>query len=255
VKFPLNPTKVMGLAPSVTEMLAFILPYDRIVGKTILCDFPSDLKDKPSIVVYPDVDIEKILTLKPDILFTVEGMTPLSTAEKLESLGIPVYYFSFHQLEDVFSNLHLASELLHIDAKNKIDTLKSSLLIKDYKEYNINALGVVSIMPIYVYGVHSLLQDQMRLAGIKNAIKTHEQENYPLISVEELLKMNPDLLIMSGDANENLDAFLATYPQLSHLSCMQKDKIITIDANLLSRPGPRSVECVLELRKKLAELK
>ena len=105
-------------------------------------------------------------------------------------------------------------------------------------------------MPIYVYGVHSLLQDQMKYAGIENAITTHEKENYPLISVEELLKINPDYLIMSGNVDENIEAFLATYPQLSHLKCLQERKIISIDPNLISRPGPRSVDCVLELRKK-----
>lgn len=251
VSVPLHPTRVMGLSPSVTEMLAFVAPVENIIGKTVLCDFPISIESKPSVVVYPDVEIEKIIHLKPDIVFTVEGMTPLSTASKLESLGIPVYYFTFHQLNDVYKNLAKLADLLGVDAESKINTLKERLNISNTTPSDVKVMGLISVMPLYVYGKHSMFSDQIEIAGAKNVIQTHPDENYPMISVEEFLQLNPDILITSGEVEETYQTLLATYPQLSHVSCLKNKRIISIDGSILSRPGPRSIDCVLELHQKL----
>lgn len=73
LKIPRYPKRVMGLAPSATEMLYAVSDEDYIIARTQNCDYPAPVKNKPVVNNYP-LDYETLVKLKPDLVFTVEGI-------------------------------------------------------------------------------------------------------------------------------------------------------------------------------------
>src|SRR5690606_19184373 len=83
IRLPHTPKRVMAFAASMTEMLFAIADTAQIVARTPQCDYPEGVYSKPVVSNYP-VDLEQVLALKPDLVFTVEGITPLDVAERLQ---------------------------------------------------------------------------------------------------------------------------------------------------------------------------
>ncbi|MGH7322953.1 MAG: helical backbone metal receptor, partial [Candidatus Rokuibacteriota bacterium] len=91
VAVPEVPTRVVSLAPSLTEIVYALGAGDRLVGVTQHCDFPSEASKKPKIGGIYTPNFEAILTLKPDlILATTEGNRE-EHIQGLERLRVPTY--------------------------------------------------------------------------------------------------------------------------------------------------------------------
>ena len=84
-----------------TEMLYAVADIATIVARCPQDNFPAAALHKPVVNNYP-LDLERLVTTKPDVVFTVEGITSVDDAQRLQELGIPVYYVRFGKVEDVF---------------------------------------------------------------------------------------------------------------------------------------------------------
>ncbi|SNR38922.1 ABC transporter substrate-binding protein [Hymenobacter mucosus] len=249
---PANPRRIMGLAPSATEMLFAVADTATIVARTQVCDYPAAALRKPVISSYP-LDMERLVALHPDIIFTVEGITSPDDAARLEKFGIPVYYQRFEKVEDVFTGLLTIGQILHREpqARRLTDSLRAELRAVTAPASAAVAPRVLAITwqdPIYVYGQNTLFTDKIRLAGGQNAVTEKFAQPYPALTREYILKLNPDMLI--GGSFEKLDSsFFRKYPELRRIGAYQSRHVFGITGNLMERPGPRVVESVRELRR------
>ncbi|WP_460880594.1 TroA family protein [Pontibacter rugosus] len=88
LKLNKKPERVFSFASSMTEMLFAVLDTSTIIARSPQDDYPAAAAlKKPTVQNYP-VDYEQVLALKPDLIFTVEGITPLEVAERLQELGV-----------------------------------------------------------------------------------------------------------------------------------------------------------------------
>ena len=62
------PKRIIPLAPSLTEILYYLGLGDNVVGVTQFSDYPEEAKEKPLVGSYIDLNIEKIITLSPDLV-------------------------------------------------------------------------------------------------------------------------------------------------------------------------------------------
>ena len=109
-------------------------------------------------------------------------------------------------------------------------------------------LALISNDFIYVFGKNSFLSDAIRLAGGQNAVDEVLGSAYPAVSVEYLLKINPDIIV--GLSYEQADSsFFKLYPPLKRISAYRNKHIYDIDDDLVTRPGPRFLQTVHELNK------
>lgn len=108
---PAHPRRVLALAPSMTEMLYAVADTATIIARVPQDNYPAAVYRKPVVNNYP-LDLEKLVLLRPDVVFTVEGITSPDDAQRLQELGIPVYYQRFRQVEDVFAGLETLGRLL-----------------------------------------------------------------------------------------------------------------------------------------------
>jgi iron complex transport system substrate-binding protein len=199
---------------------------------------------------YP-LDMEKLVALKPDIIFTVEGMTSPDDAQRLQQLGIPVYYQRYRKVEDVFRGLNDIGRLLgnSVKAKHLTDSLRTEL----EKFRGVCGVGRPSVLaitwqdPIYCYGQNTLFTEQIAWAGGRNAVQDTFPQPFPALTREYILKLNPDILL--GGSFEKLDStFFKNYPELRRIKAYKRHNIYPITSDLMERPGPRVVESIRELR-------
>ncbi|WP_439879927.1 ABC transporter substrate-binding protein [Pontibacter sp. MBLB2868] len=246
-----RPERVFALASSMTEMLYAVLDSSSIIARTPQDNYPAAAMSKPLVSNYP-VDYEQVLGLKPDLIFTLEGITPLDVAAKLEELGIPVYYQKYESVEDIFTGLEDIGKIMGREkqARSLTDSLRQEVnAIKKRHATVGQPLQVLAITwkdPIYVYGQNTILTDKLHILGAENAVKEVFDQPYPALTREYILKLNPDVLL--GGTREELETgFFNLYPELRKIKAYQHNRIYEPTDDLMSRPGPRVVESLKEL--------
>lgn len=251
---PAHPRRVLALASSMTEMLYAVADTATIIARTPHDDYPAAVRRKPVLNTYP-LDLEKLVLLRPEVVFTIEGMTSVDDAQRLQELGIPVYFQRYRTVADVLRGLDDVGRLLGrvAQARRLTDSLRQELntLTQARKLVAASAPKVLAITwqdPIYCYGRNTLFTDQIRLAGGQNAITETFPQPYPALTREYILQLNPDVLL--GGRFEKLDStFFRNYPELRRIRAYQTRRVFPITGNLLERPGPRVLEAVHELQR------
>ena len=252
VSLPAHPRRVLALAPSMTEMLFAVADTATIVARCPQDNYPAAVYRKPVVNNYP-LDLEKLVLLKPDVVFTVEGITSVDDAQRLQQLGIPVYYLRFRRVEDVFKGMEEVGRLLgrQPQARHLTDSLRRELktLVAsvDPPVPRLRVLAITWQDPIYCYGQNTLFTDEIYLAGGQNAVIETFPQPYPALTREYILKLNPDVLL--GGRFWQLDSsFFKNYPELRRINAYNTRRVFPITGNLMERPGPRVVESVRELQ-------
>ncbi|TXK48924.1 ABC transporter substrate-binding protein [Pontibacter qinzhouensis] len=230
-----------------TEMLFAVCDTATIVARTPNCDFPEGVYKKPVVNNYP-VDYEQVLLLRPDLVFTVEGITPLETAERLKELGVLVYYLKFRTVEDIFKGLETIGEIVGREqqAKQLADSLRREVAQIEvrHKEQATTprVLAIAGYDPIYVYGHSTVITDKLRILGAANAV----EESFGAQSREYILKANPDVLL-GGKPEEMEKGFFSIYPELRKINAYQQKRMYGPTQDLMGRASPRVVESIREL--------
>jgi iron complex transport system substrate-binding protein len=248
---PARPRRVMALAPSMTEMLFAICPDSSIIARTQNCNYPAQALAKPVVNNYP-IDLEKLVSLQPDLIFTTDGITPLEQAEQIGKLGIPVYYQRYSIVADVFQGMTDIGNLLHCQerAQQLTDSLRAEInrLTRDQVPADSPRVLVVTWHdPIYAYGQNTLMTDKLRLAGARNAVAEVFSQPYPALTREYVLQLNPDM-ILGGDLQKMESSFFQLYPELRQTTAYRQKKIFATSDDLTARPSPRIVESIRELK-------
>ena len=250
VTVPARPRRILALAASMTEMLYAVADTATIVGRTQVCDYPAAARRQPVVNSYP-LDVERLLQLKPDVVFTVEGITSPDDAARIEKLGIPVYYQHYEKVADVLRGLRDLGRILGREAaaRRLTDSLSAALRAVQRLPAPTSAPAVLAITwqdPIYVYGQNTLFTDKIRLAGGRNAVAEPFPQPYPALTREYILKLNPEVLL-GGRWGKMDSTFFQTYPELRRIRAYQQGRVYGATDDLMSRPGPRVVASVREL--------
>ncbi|CAA9301744.1 MAG: Vitamin B12 ABC transporter, substrate-binding protein BtuF [uncultured Cytophagales bacterium] len=247
-----TPRRVMALAPSLTEMLFLVCDSGQIAAVTQNCDYPAAAKRKPVVNSYP-VDFEGLLRVKPDLVFAVEGITPLADARRIEDLGIPVYYQQYRTVEDVLRGIETVGTLTgHAEKAGRLaDSLRTRRDAIRRETANLPKPKVLAIIwpqdPIYVFGRNTVFSDKLAAAGGVNAVDTVFEAESPALTREYILKINPDVIISDGFAKMDT-TFFRQYPELRRVNAYRNRRVYRLSDDLMSRPGPRVVESILEIR-------
>src|SRR5262249_29656872 len=83
--------RFVSLAPSVTEILFALGLGDSVVGVTTYCDYPPEAASKEKVGDTQRPNLEKILSLKPDLVIVSTASQLEEFMDSLERLGVPVY--------------------------------------------------------------------------------------------------------------------------------------------------------------------
>lgn len=251
------PQRIMALAPSNTEIVFALGAEDRVVAVDQWSDYPPAAKAKPRISPL-NPSLEQIVRLSPDLILSARGgAEPLLP---LERQGIKVMIFAPRTLDDIYRNVLLIGRI--VDAQERAERLVRALRqraagvmarVRDAPRLKvfIELDGIDPSRP-FTAGPGSFIDLLIQLAGGAN-IATLSRIAWPQFSLEELIKADPDMIIL-GDAlvpmNPQTPEMVARRPGWNRLRAVRRGAIFPIETDLVSRPGPRIVEG-LELLAKL----
>ena len=107
--------RVISLAPNLTEIIYAIGASDRLVGNTTYCDYPEQAKNVQKVGDTLQPNIERILALRPNLIFISTSSQLEAFARQLNEHGIPVYVSDPHDIAGVFRSIHNLGRLLNRD--------------------------------------------------------------------------------------------------------------------------------------------
>ena len=115
VNVPVSPKRVVSLAPSITEIVYDLECGDLLKGATMYSDFPKAAQLLPKVGSYVYLDLEKIVSLQPDLCIGIKDGNPKEIVMRLEALGIPVYAVHPRSLASIQSTVIEIGDLLQAD--------------------------------------------------------------------------------------------------------------------------------------------
>ncbi len=241
-----TPTRIVSLAPSVTEILFALQLREEIVGVTQFCDFPEAAQAKPKIgASFPNV--EAIVALQPDLVVGQQGFVRADVLATLEQLKIPTFIMDAKTVEDILSHIQtmgrivgrspVANELV-ASMRQRINAVKERL----NGAPKLRLLYVLNSEPLITVGPGSFIHQVLQLAGGVN-IAAASVLPYPRYNMEAVLKEDPEVLVFPiGDAEGIPESEQARWRQWTSLSAVKHQRYVKIPSVLLDRQGPRIVE-------------
>lgn len=246
VILPSHAQRIVSLAPSITETIFAVGAGDAVVGVTDYCNYPDEAKKKQRVGGVVNPSIETIVSLKPDlIVLSMEGNVR-EDFKKLTSFGIPVFitnprnlrgiYTSIEQLGTLTGRKESAGRLVK-SLRLRVDSIRAIVSVEKKQ----SVMVFVSLQPIIVVGQNTFFAELIELAGGTNVTKKGAS-TYPTYSREAVLKTNPDVLIFMSDVLANPADLVTLFPEWTKLKAYRQKKIFRINADIVSRPGPRAVD-------------
>ncbi|MCX7876423.1 MAG: helical backbone metal receptor [Melioribacteraceae bacterium] len=246
--FTNSPQKIISLAPNITEMIYSLNLEKHLVGNTIYCDYPNEAKNIVKVGDMLTFNFEKIVSLKPDLIFiTVEGNTK-ETYDKFKELGLKVFVSNPRNYEGIKKTYSDISKIFNINSNlviAKWDSIINKIKISSVN-LNKSAMFVVQLSPLMIVGPNTFLNEYLTICGLKN-IASDSPLNYPIFNREEIVKRNPDLIIFPTDGSDSIEKIISVYPEWKNLKAIKNNNVIFVDRDLFTRPGPRFVEGVEKL--------
>ena len=255
IKLVAVPTRVITLAPNLTEMIYYIGAEKYLVGNTTFCNYPPAARKITKVGDLLSTNFEKILTLKPDLIFiTVEGNTK-DMYDKFKELGLKIFVSNPRNYAGIRKTLLDFGKIFGEENETRKkaaewDSTINHIRTESAKEPLKTAMYIVDLRPVMLAGKNTFLNQYLELCGLKN-IAEDSPLNYPVFSREEILERNPDYIIYPTDGTDNENTIKDAYPEWKNLSAVKNGNIIFVDRDMYSRPGPRFVDAVKDLYLKI----
>lgn len=251
-----NPQRIVSLAPSNTEILFAIGAGDRVVGVTDYCNYPPEVVEKKkkgelvSIGGYTTINIEKVVSLKPDLVVATYG-NGIENIETLRRMGLTVIAFDPKSVEDVMKDIILigvatgekenATKLVQ-EMLERIEKVRES--VKDKPK--VRVAYILWYDPIWVSGKNTFIDEVIRLAGGENVFNF---DGWRTVSVEDLIAANPDVIIVSsgsgmGGGKDVVYEWVVSDDRLSGIKAVKEGRVYVVDADIINRPSYRLAEAI-----------
>lgn len=248
--------KIVSLAPSNTELLFAIGAGSQVVGRDDFSDYPAEAAQLPSVGgSMGDYNLEAIVALQPDLVLLSE-LNSSDLVQSLENLGLKVYYLGNPvEIEGLYTNLETLGKITghEADATSLIESLKAKVSKVD------ELIATTSTRPLVFYELDATEPTKPWTAGpgtfVDQLITRAGGENlggsldgaWVQISQEALIINDPEIIVM-GDSIYGITAEqVAERAGWENLKAVTDGQIYPFDDDLVSRPGPRLVDGLIEL--------
>lgn len=244
--------RIISLSPANTELAYAAGLGESLIAVSAYSDFPEPAKKLEQVSDWQGLNVERIIALKPDLILAWRGGNPQRPLDQLASLGIPIIYFDPQTIDDVINSV---TELAQYSpnpelAQENIEKMRDILAPYNNKDNAVNKTKRVFIQlgtqPLFSAGNHTLQNDVVRFCGGEN-IFANSPVQWPQVSREQVLTRKPDVIIMTGSAEQEKAVKEFWHSQLNV-------PIIRLNEDWFHRAGPRIVNATEQLCKQLNSL-
>jgi len=192
--------RIIALSPSINEIIYALGDGDKIVANTTFCNYPKDSKNKTKVGGYFDPNLEKIVSLKPDIVLMQKSSTKLS--KQLNRFGIKTQLFSLQSLDDIKTTISKIAVVLERQSDARAIVEKIDKAIQDTQNIVKNKKILIAIghpikldRRVFVVGDNLYMDEIISLSGNQNAF-SKKGGGQPVLNMENIIATNADIVIV-----------------------------------------------------------
>lgn len=237
--------RVVTLAPSLTEIVLELGAADRLVGVLDAGERPVSLKSVPSVGQYGHLDMERLLSLKPDLLLLWPGSVGPAQREQLSRFGIPTFVAEPHSLDELITQIGAISDRLGVPAQGQKQAaeLRKQLATLRQRYRRAEPLPVfyqIWDKPLFTVGGGQIIADALQACGARNVFDDLTLPA-PQVNLESVLQRNPQAILATSQTQ--LDAWKA-WPQVAAVA---QGRLLLVTDNGLERPSGQMIAATAKL--------
>lgn len=249
--------RVISLVPSATEILFAVGAGPQVVGVSSFDERPAAVRDLPRVGALLDPDLEKILSLKPDLVVTYGSQQALE--QQLAQAGVATFTVRHGGLGDTLQTMEaLAARTGHEatgrEAANILRARLGAVRMRVEGQPRPQALLVFgreagTLRQVWASGGSGFLHDLLDVAGADNVFADTPRENVQA-STEMLLARAPEVIVelRRTGAGTSLDRAWAA---LASVPAVRDGRVLEIDGSDFVVPGPRLADAAEQLARAL----
>jgi iron complex transport system substrate-binding protein len=246
--------RVIAMAPHVTELLFAAGGGDKIVGAVNYSDYPEAAKAIPRVGDNRQVDMERVLAMKPDLIVVWMHGSSERQIDQLRKLGIPLYHSEPKKLDSIADSLESMGKLLGTEAvanaaATDLRTRLASLRKKFANRPPVKVFYQVWDKPLYTLNGEHIVSDSLKACGGVN-IFADQKVTAPVVTVEAVLQADPEAVFATAEKDYGGVNLWRPYGMLK---ATKNGNLFTVNGNLLNRAGPRMIAGTAVLCEKLEE--
>jgi iron complex transport system substrate-binding protein len=251
------PQRIISLAPSNTEILFAIGLGEKVVGATEYANYPEEALEIERIGGFNTVNIEKVVSLEPDLILATGGVQA-ETVNSLRNLGLAVLVIDAQNIGGVLDNILLVGRITENEEKaakvvgNLSERIEAVKNVGQERAIKPRVTYIVWGDPLIVAGSDNFIDDLINLSGGVNVFSKSSIQ-YPQISVEGMINVDPQVIITgehtAQDIRENKEK-----SEWRGISAVKNGRLYTIDADIITRQGPRIVDALELFSKWIGEV-
>lgn len=249
------PQRIISLVPAVTEMLFAIGAGPQVVAVSSYDADPPEVNALPRVGALLDPDVERIISLRPDLVITYGSQADLRV--QLRRASIPAFDYRHGGLADITKTMRaLGARTGHADeaekAAREIEARLGKIRQRTKGLHRPKTLLVFgrdsgSLRNIYASGGRGFLHDMLEAAGGTNVLGDIDRESVQT-TTELILARAPELIleVRSTDVLTDDEAMkeAATWRTLSSVPAVRQNRVVVLTGRGLTVPGPRVAEVV-----------
>jgi len=242
ITIPKRPERIVSIGPSITEFLFALGAGSRLVGTDDFSDEPAAAKSIEKVGGIK-VNFEKVVALKPDLVLIVKFSD--GTIEKLASAGLLVLVVDPQSVGEVARTAILVGRATGDDGSvlaatidQRVQQVRVKVAAATTKPRVYHEVDASDPAKIFTVGPGSYIHDLIEIAGGTN-IAAKAVGAYPQLSAEEILRADPEVIVLAAAPYSAKPEQVAARTGWSAISAVKNGRIVTIEPNLINRPGPR----------------
>ncbi|WP_164549085.1 cobalamin-binding protein [Amphritea opalescens] len=234
--------RVIALAPHITENLFAIGGGDYVVGVVSHSDYPEAALSVPVVGDSQGFNLEAIIAMQPDLVVAWAGGNPQLPLQRLEQLGIPVYYSDPQRFSDIPDNLRALGQLLQLPAAEQQAAEFEERLQQLQQRYSGRASMRVFYQlwhqPLMTVNKSQMISQVIEVCGGENVFAEH-REVVPRLGIESVLQTDPQIILTGENVPEGWQQQWLAWPELAASRLHQFHRL---NEDLLYRPTMRLLD-------------
>ena len=245
--------RIISLAPHTTELLFEVGAGNKIIGTVPYSTYPPAAKKIPRIGGYKKLDLERIVSMRPDLIVAWQTGNQPTEMLQLEKLGLNVFYTEPRRLPDIASLMKRLGKLTgreeqaDLAVKQYLKTLQT-LQNRYQGKKRLRAFYLIWDKPLMTVNSEHLISDVMNLCGLQN-IFADIDNLVPRINTEAVLQADPQMIIAGGISKVKPD-WQQQWQRWPELSANRLNALIEVNPDIIQRHSTRILLGAEELCRK-----
>jgi iron complex transport system substrate-binding protein len=244
VTIPKAPQRIVSLSSSNTEILFSLGLESRVVAIDQYSNYPPAAKSKPTVGGFANPDLEKIVAQEPDLILGasihVKAILP-----ELERRGLKAVITDPKSVSGVLDSIRLVGKIT--GQQKEADAIVAGMQARiDSVQAAVKGATPVRLFyeispQLHTAGSGTFVNDVLQMAGGAN-IAANTGKDWPQLNQESLLLADPEVILIADQPADMTPEIVSARPGWSQVSAVKNKRIVVINDELTSRPGPRVVD-------------